>query len=131
MDGRNRPDPLFSSASVHYKEDSQKKEAAPRSGLSLGRKRPRRAYGDKSPRFQVYGAPHKKQWAKAQRRSKSAFMYTFCANVISLHHPPPRSEDAPPPENLWRLARLPSDEVARMRRIEKREGPGGPSRRMG
>src|SRR5271154_2209449 len=60
MDGRNRPDPLFSSASVHYKEDSQKKEAAPRSGLSLGRKRPRRAYGDKSPRFLVYGAPHKK-----------------------------------------------------------------------
>src|SRR5271170_2480566 len=96
MDGRNRPDPLFSSASVHYKEDSQKKEAAPRSGLSLGRKRPRRAYGDKSPRFLVYGAPHKKQWAKAQRRSKSTFMYTICTGVIFLHRtrrPPPRSED--------------------------------------
>src|SRR5271170_3654554 len=77
MDGRNRPDPLFSSASVHYKEDSQKKEAAPRSGLSLGRKRPRRAYGDKSPRLLVYGAPHKKQWAKAQRRSKSALDVHF------------------------------------------------------
>src|SRR5271156_3910449 len=104
MDGRNRPDPLFSSASVHYKEDSQKKEAAPRSGLSLGRKRPRRAYGDKSPRFLVYGAPHKKQWAKAQRRSKSTFMYTICTGVIFLHQIrrcPPRSEDAPVNREYW------------------------------
>src|SRR5277367_1212482 len=67
MDGRNRPDPLFSSASVHYKEDSQKKEAAPKSGLSLGRKRPRRAYGDKSPRFEIYGAPHKKAMGKSPK----------------------------------------------------------------
>ena len=65
--GRNRLHPLFLSASVRYREGCQKKEAAPKSGLSLGRKRPRRAYGDKSPRFVIYGAPHKKAMGKSPK----------------------------------------------------------------
>src|SRR5271170_826774 len=52
----------------------------------------------------------KKQWAKAQRRSKSAFVHTIRASVIFLHQsrrPPPRSEDAPVIHDL-RLASFPT-----------------------
>jgi hypothetical protein len=40
-------------------------------GLSLGRKRPRRAYGDKSPRPKHMLHRNKRQWAKAQSYGNS------------------------------------------------------------
>src|ERR1700691_5739373 len=67
MGGRNPPSPPFFVRFRTLQEVLSKKEAAPKSGLSLGRKRPRRAYGDKSPRFVIYGAPHKKATGKSPK----------------------------------------------------------------
>src|ERR1700689_4987755 len=67
MGGRNPPSPPFFVRFRTLQEVLSKKEAAPKSGLSLGRKRPRRAYGDKSPRFEIYGAPHKKAMGKSPK----------------------------------------------------------------
>ena len=54
-----------------YNPSPRKKEAALPSGLSLGRKRPRRAYGDKSPRALYMLRRTKRQRQKPAVRAKA------------------------------------------------------------
>jgi hypothetical protein len=64
----------------------RKKEAARKSGQSLGRKRPRRAYGDKSPRAQNMVRCTKRQEQKLRAVAKApSRRLIICAGVIFLH----------------------------------------------
>src|ERR1700733_8697517 len=67
MGGRNRVHPPFFVRFRTLQGMLLKKGAPSKKRLSLGRKRPRRAYGDKSPRFVIYGAPHKKAMGKSPK----------------------------------------------------------------
>ena len=62
-----------------YNPSPRRKEAAPRSGLSLGRKRPRRACDDESSCCQTIGRQAKCSLRKSWRSE-------FCIVVLFLHH---------------------------------------------
>jgi hypothetical protein len=72
-------------APLGYNARPRKKEAARKSGLSLGRKRPRRAYGDKSPRALNMVRCTKRQEQKLRGVAKARARRLICDGVIFLH----------------------------------------------
>jgi hypothetical protein len=72
-------------APLGYNARPRKKEAARKSGLSLGRKRPRRAYGDKSPRALNMVRCTKRQEQKLRVVAKARARRLICDGVIFLH----------------------------------------------